>query len=302
MDRLYLMEIFVAVVETGGFASAARRLGISPPVVTRAINTLEAHLNVQLIHRTTRALRVTDLGYQYFADIQRVIEAASNADDNVSGALSEPQGRLVITAPVLFGRIYITPVVVDFLKRFPKVDVTAHFVDRVVDMLEEGIDLAIRIGELADSGYRAKNIGNSRIIACASRKYLKKYGTPQSPADLKDHTLIATTSGGDSRTWRFKGLPSGRICNYSARLTVSTNDSAIAAARTGFGLARVLSYQVAEDLAAGKLIRVLEKYEPTPLPIHIVHHENRTGTAAMRQFMHMLDTHLKAGRVDANLL
>ena len=288
MDRLALMESFVAVVESGSFAGAARKLGVSPPVITRAINTLEENLNVQLIQRTTRSLRVTELGHQYFDNARSVIEAANKADEEVSGALAEPQGQLVITAPVLFGRIYITPVIVEFLQRFPHVDINAKFVDRVVDMVDEGIDLAIRIGKLADSSYRARQIGECRLVVCGSKEYFATHDIPSTPRSLEQHHLIATTAGNNSHAWRFNNFSNRRSNGNKPRLTVSTNDAAIAAARAGFGLTRVLSYQVAEQLKSGELITVLDEYEPAPRPIHIVHHDNRAGTAAMREFIKTL--------------
>ena len=289
MDRLSLMEIYIAVVEHNGLAAAARTLGVSPPVVTRAINALEKDLGVQLVQRTTRAIRVTELGQQYLADCYQVLDTVNAANARIAGSLSEPQGRLIITAPVMFGRIFVMPVVTRFLKKYPNTKVTARFLDRVVDMVEEGIDIAIRIGPLADSSYRARKIGESHIVACASKQYIKRFGEPRSIADLEDHTLIASTAGGGSRAWDFGNRPSRQRLQSQVRLEVSSNDAAIAAAEAGLGITRVLSYQVAEKIKSGKLLRILRAFEPGPQPINVVHHEDRQGTAAMRKFIELLD-------------
>ena len=292
MDRLNHMQMFVAVVENNGFAAAARRLGVSPPVVTRAINVLEENLGVQLIQRTTRSLRITEPGLQYYADSRHVIEAANIADARVAGTVSTPKGRLTITAPVLFGRIYVMPVITKFLHDYPDVRISARFIDRIVDMLDEDIDLAIRIGRLNDSSYRAKRVGECAVVTCATKQYLKQHGQPQSLEDLAAHTLIASTAGGSSRSWDFGNRISRSKLHASIRLDVTTNDAAIAAALSGLGITRVLSYQVADHLRTGRLVRILKDFEPAPQPINIVHHEDKHGTAAMRRFMDVLVNNL----------
>ena len=298
MDRLSQMEMFVAVIENKGFAAAARSLGVSPPAVTRGINALEENLGVQLIQRTTRSIRVTELGQQYLNACRQVIETVNDANERVTGLLFEPRGHLTITAPVMFGRIYVMPVITKFLRKFPEVNISARFLDRVVDLLGEGIDLAIRIGPLSDSSYRAKRIGESYIVACANKQYLKRHGEPKSPDELGAHTLITSTAGESTRAWDFGRKYSRHKLHSRVRLDVSTNDAAISAALAGLGITRVLSYQVADELRTGTLVRILEAFEPPPQPIHVVHHEDRRGTAAMRQFIDTLDEELRKRRLN----
>ncbi|WP_286744734.1 LysR family transcriptional regulator, partial [Aquabacterium sp. UBA2148] len=203
MDRLHLMTVYVAVAEEEGFAAAARRLAMSPPAVTRAISALEDRLGVKLLQRTTRHVRVTEAGERYLDDARRVIAAADEADEAAVGINAQPRGHMTVTAPVLFGRMYVMPGIVDYLRQHPETSVSALFLDRVVNMLEEGVDVGIRIGELSDSSYRALRVGHVRRVICAAPSYLKRHGIPQTPHELKQHQVIVASSLSQNIEWRF---------------------------------------------------------------------------------------------------
>jgi DNA-binding transcriptional LysR family regulator len=290
MDRFQLMTAFVAVAEEKGFAAGARRLRMSPPAVTRAVATLEKRLGVQLLQRTTRHVRMTEAGERYLEDARRILTDADAADEAAAGINTQPRGRVTITAPVLFGRMFVMPGIVEYLARYPATEVSAVFLDRIVNLLEEGFDVGIRIGQLPDSNLRAVRVGSVRVVACASNEYLRRRDIPRNPQDLLKHSLIASRAGGNSFEWRFDG----RLLRAQPRLFVTTNDAAIEAAVRGFGIARLLSYQVARLVEAGELKLILEKYEPQPLPIHIVHSEGRHTSAKVRTFVDMMAEHLKA--------
>ena len=288
------MKVFVAVAEERSFAAAARRLGLSPPAVTRAVAELEQRLRVKLLTRTTRHVRVTDLGAQYLADARRLLDELEAIDDSVGGSYRALRGGLVVTAPVQFGRLYVIPGVVDYLGRYPETSVHALLVDRVVNLVEEGIDAGVRIGELPDSSINAALAGKVRRVICAAPAYLKKHGTPKRPEDLKRHTLIAASSISTTSEWRFAEGRKSIGVKLQPRLTVTTNDAAIEAATLGFGLTRLLSYQVASAVASGKLEIVLSRYEPEALPIHVVYREGRQTSARIRTFVDLMVERLRS--------
>ena len=290
MDRFQLMNVFVAVAEEEGFAAGARRLRMSPPAVTRAVAALEERLGVKLLHRTTRHVRTTEVGQRYLDDARRILAEADEADEAAAGINAEPRGRLVVTAPVLFGRLFVMPGIVEYLKRHPDTEVSAVFVDRVVNLIEEGLDVGVRIGELPDSSMRALLVGSVRVVLCASKEYLRQRGVPRVPQDLLEHSIIASSAGGNAIDWRF----GGRALRLQPRLTVTTNDAAIEAALRGFGITRLLSYQVASQLEAGKLRVVLDEHEPSPRPIHIVHRERRHASTKVRAFIDLMAERLRA--------
>lgn len=296
MDRLTEMQIYVAVAECEGFAAAARRLGISPPVVTRAVADLEARLGVRLLNRTTRYVRATDAGQRYLDDARRVIAAADEADEVAIGVNSEPRGHLTVTAPVLFGRIYVMPAIVDYLQRYPAAEVSALFVDRVVNLLEEGVDVALRIGELGDSSFNALRVGRVRRVLCASPDYLARQGVPENPDALTGHSIIVATSLGANVEWRFMQDKTPWVVRIKPRLSVSSNDSAIEAAVRGLGIARLMSYQVAPEIDSGKLKILLSEYETAPVPIHIVHREGRYTSTKIRSFIDLMAEQLRANK------
>jgi DNA-binding transcriptional LysR family regulator len=294
MNQLHLITVFVAVVDTHGFAGAARKLNMSPPAVTRAINELEAHLGLRLLTRTTRTVRVTDAGERYAQDCRRILAELQEADESVSGMHLAPKGRLTITAPGLFGSIYVTPIVTEYLSRYPQVSVSCLFLDRVVNLLEEGVDAAVRIGELPDSSMQAIAVGQVRRVICASPDYLERHGTPQVPDDLSAHTIVSVGGQTPHTEWRLldKGLPCS--VRLHARMTTTTNDSALTAAVEGFGLTRLLSYQAQAHLRTGQLQAVLTAYEPAPLPIHVVHRQGRQAPQRVRAFLDLAIDRLRA--------
>ena len=294
MDRLHLMTVYVAVAEEEGFAAAARRLGMSPPAVTRAISALEDRLGVKLLQRTTRHVRVTEAGERYLDDARRVIAAADEADEAAVGINAQPRGHMTVTAPVLFGRMYVMPGIVDYLRQHPETSVSALFLDRVVNMLEEGVDVGIRIGELSDSSYRALRVGHVRRVICAAPSYLKRHGIPQTPQELKQHQVIVASSLSQNIEWRFVDQGEPLSVRIKPRLTVSSNDGAIEAASLGLGVTRLMSYQVAPLLAAGKLKVVLSEFESPRVPIHIIHREGRHASAKMRAFIDLMAERLRA--------
>lgn len=294
MDRLHLMTVYVAVAEEEGFAAAARRLAMSPPAVTRAISALEDRLGVKLLQRTTRHVRVTEAGERYLDDARRVIAAADEADEAAVGINAQPRGHMTVTAPVLFGRMYVMPGIVDYLRQHPETSVSALFLDRVVNMLEEGVDVGIRIGELSDSSYRALRVGHVRRVICAAPSYLKRHGIPQTPQELKQHQVIVASSLSQNIEWRFVDQGEPLSVRIKPRLTVSSNDGAIEAASLGLGVTRLMSYQVAPLLAAGKLKVVLSEFESPRVPIHIIHREGRHASAKMRAFIDLMAERLRA--------
>jgi DNA-binding transcriptional LysR family regulator len=296
MDRFHLMSVYVAVAEEEGFSRAARRLGISPPAVTRAVCTLERELGVKLLTRTTRQIRVTEAGSRYLEDARRILAEVAEAGEAAAGINAAPRGNLAVTAPALFGRMYVMPGMVDYLRRYPDMTVSALFVDRVVDLIDEGLDVGIRIGELPDSTMRAIRAGQVRRIVCAAPAYLKAHGIPRRPADLARHVVIAASGVSPRTEWKFSDAGKPAVVRIHPRLTVTSNDAAIAAALAGFGVTRLLSYQIAPHLAAGKLKIILGGFEPPPLPIHVLHREGRQASAKVRAFVDMIVEQIRADK------
>ena len=285
MDRLHLISIFVAVADTGGFAGAARKLGISPPAVTRAINELETQLGVRLLTRTTRVVRVTEAGARYADDCRAILAQLSEADEAASGLHAVPRGRLTITAPVGFGAMYVTPVVTEYLSRYPEVNVSCWFMDRLVNMLDEGVDIGVRIGELPDSSMQAIRVGRMRLRICATPDYLRRHGEPQTPEDLDRHVIIAASGATPTSEWRTSTDGRPGTVKLRPRLIATTSDTAIAAALTGFGLTNVLAYKVDAHLREGRLKAVLGAFEPPALPVHVLHREGRHASQKARTFI-----------------
>ena len=294
MDQLHLIHVFVAVLDTNGFAGAARKLNISPPAVTRAINELESHLGVRLLTRTTRVVRVTEAGARYGEDCRRILAELAEADQSASGAHGSPQGRLTLTAPVLFGGKFVTPIVTEYLQRYPEVSAACWFLDRLVNMMDEGIDVAVRIGDLPDSSMQAIRVGTIRRVICAAPSYLQQYGIPQSLDDLSKHLIVSATPVTPTSEWRMLDGGAPRVVKVHARMTTTTNDSAIVAVVSGFGLTRLLSYQVADQLRDGKLKTVLTEFEPVALPVHLLHREGRHASPKARAFLDLAIDRLRA--------
>ncbi|MDP3815594.1 LysR family transcriptional regulator [Pseudomonas sp.] len=285
MDRFQEMQVFLAVAEAQSFAAAARRLNLSPPSVTRAVAALEERIGTLLLARTTRSVHITEAGQRYAEDCRRILAELEEAEESVAGSHASARGQLCLTAPVLFGELYVTPIVVDYLEQHPAVNIKALLVDRVVSMLDEGIDVAVRIGNLPDSGLHSVKVGEVRRVICAAPSYLAQQGRPQHPDDLREQRIVLSASSALVSDWQFAG-PAGPIgVRLEPRLIVTANQAAINAASLGWGLTRVLSYQVASQVAAGELELVLEDFELPPLPIHVVYQGGRKVAAKVRTFV-----------------
>lgn len=304
MDRLQTIEVFVAVAEEGGFARAARRLSMSPPAVTRAVSQLEARLGCRLLHRTTRSLRLSEAGQRYLVDCRRILAEIEEAERHAAGIHAAPRGMVSVTASVMFGRIVLAPVLHDLLDRYPEISVSAVFVDRVVHLMDEGIDVAVRIAELPDSTLSASRIGSVRRVLCASPDYIAAHGRPRVPADLAGHELINFSTMAPGGEWAFQSNGKTLSIQPHSRLLLNTADVAIAAALAGRGITRVLSYMIAPQVKQGILQILLEDYEPPAVPIHIVHKEPGRTSARVRAVVDHLvqrlrrDPALQAERLD----
>lgn len=293
MDRLQTLEVFVAVAEEESFAAGARRLGLSAPSTTRGVNSLEARLGTRLFTRTTRSVRLTEVGRTYLEDARHILAQMQAADDAATGAATNPVGRLRITCPTEFGRIYVAPILTDFLDLYQEVSAEVLMVDRVVNMVEEGFDLAVRIGELPSSGLTAVRVGEVRRMIVAAPDYLARNGTPRTPSELQGHQIFAAAPVSPTIEWRF-GRDMQDTVKVKPRLNLSSVAASISVARSGWGLCRVLSYQVGPDLQSRALVSVLEGYEPAPLPIHLVHAEGRRAPAKIRAFVDMARERLRS--------
>lgn len=294
MDRFLQMQVFVAVAEEEGFSAAARRLGQSAPAVTRAIAGLEDHLGVKLLNRTTRYVRATEAGIRYLEDARRILAEVEAAEDAAAGINAEPRGMLSVTAPVLFGRRYVMPGIVDYLTRYPEMQVDAVFLDRPVNLLEEGLDVGVRIGELADSSMRARRVGSVRQQVLASPAYLEERGAPETPHALNLHRVIASIAGNFGSSWRFQFPDGEQHVRVRPRLTVSSNDAALEAAIEGFGITRLLSYQAADAIAAGELVPILEPFAAPDVPVHIIHRSGPQSPGKVRSFIDLMAERLRA--------
>lgn len=290
MDRLRSIETFIAVAETGSFAEAARRLGMSAPAATRGVTALEDRVGAKLLTRTTRSVRLTDAGSAYLDETKRILTDLSAADSGASGTTDIPTGTLRITAPARFGHLYITPLLTGFLDAYPDVRVEALFVDRVVNLFDEGLDVAVRIGDLPDSGLTALRVGEIWRVVCGCPTYLAIHGTPQTPEDLKDHQIISLRPSSPVTEWPFKNQAPQKL---DARLRLYTVESAIEAASSGWGLTQLFNYQIGPQVAAGTLQTVLHEYETGPLPIHLVHPEGRRPSAKLRCFLNFASKQLR---------
>lgn len=294
MDKLDAMRVFVEVAECKSFVAASRKLDLSAPAVTRSIAHLEHALGVRLLNRTTRHVRLTDSGARFFEDAKRILEDVEQAVAAASGGYAEPKGVLSITAPVLFGQKHIVPIMTEYLQKNPSVNVRALFYDRVSNILDEGLDVAIRIGHLKDSSLYATQVGSVQRVVCASPAYLKEHGVPRYPSELADHEVIHASTVELSTTWQFESKGIKEAVKVSPRLRCSQNGAAISAAKQGLGITRLMSYQVGEEFKNGTLKRILRGYETNPLPVNIVHLEGRQANAKIRTFIDLAVARLRA--------
>ncbi|MCB4862330.1 LysR family transcriptional regulator [Sphingobium sp. PNB] len=297
MDRFDALSAFVAVADQRGFAAAARKLGMSPPAVTRAVAALERHLGVTLFHRSTRAVSLTDEGAAFLDRARRIMSDLREAEQIVMGGRSAPRGQLYVTAPVMFGRLHVLPAIGALLAAHDGLSARMMLIDRNVRIVEEGIDVAVRIGPLADSALRVMSIGSVRQTIVASPAYLAAHGVPVTPADLAGHRCIVGSGIRIGAAWRFGGKAESTV-EVAPRLTVNTIDGTIAAAEAGVGVANVLSYQAAEAVAAGRLVRLLEDHAPPPVPVSLLYDVGRAAMPAVRLFLEAMRERARQGAWD----
>lgn len=284
MDQLEAIRTFVAVAEQRSFAEAARARGISPTAASRAVSELEARLGVVLLRRTTRTVLLTQEGATYLERSRHALEELDDAARGLRGDNADPKGDLIITAPVVFGRLHVLPVALAMMRRYPELTVRLMLTDRVVRLVEEGVDIAVRIADLSDSALRAARVGETRRVLVASPDYLSQRGTPREITDLHEHDLIAFDNFAPSSEWRF-GKDGRQAIRLKPRLFTNSVDAAIDAAIAGAGIARVLSYQVDTHLKAGSLEYVLPEHDPPPVPISLLFQANRGRSANVRMFI-----------------
>ncbi len=288
MDRIDAMRAFVSVADLEGFAPAARKLGLSASAVTRLVAGLEEHLGARLLQRTTRSVTLTDVGARYLERARRILGDVEEAEASAQAERSQPSGRLVVSAPLMFGRLHVGPIMSAYLKKYPDVSGELRLSDRMINLVDEGVDLAVRIGHLADSSVVARTVGDMRRIVLASPRYLKARGTPLNTSDLAGHEIIQFTGTGSLSEWRF--TEDGREIRIlsASRFATNSTDAAILHAEQGGGLISVLAYQAAEGLKANKLKILLADYEPPPLPIHLVYPTSRLLSAKVRAFVDLV--------------
>ena len=289
------MSILVTAAEAGSLSAAARRLGLPLTTVSRKVSELEAYLKTTLLTRSSRRLTLTDAGRSYVADCKRILDDVEEAERAASGEYSAPKGDLIITVPIVFGRLHVLPVIAAFLKDYPDINIQIMLADRLVNLIEGHIDLAVRIGELPDSSLVATRVGTIRRVVCASPDYFAARGTPKSPGDLSTHDCITFEGLTSPDTWMFTTGKSETSVAIHSRLVVNTAEAAIDAAIAGVGITRVLSYQVANAMRAGTLALALQEFEAAPWPVSLVHVGQRLLPLKLRAFLDFAVPRLKAG-------
>ncbi|KAB8058589.1 LysR family transcriptional regulator [Janthinobacterium sp. FT14W] len=299
MDRLESMTILLAVVDAGSLSAAARHLGMPLATVSRKVAALETHLGTRLLHRTTRQLALTEAGGSYVAACRRILEEIAEAERTATGEYVAPKGELTVTASVVFGRLHIVPVVAEFLARYPEIEIKLVLTDRVVHLMDEQVDVAVRIGDLPDSSFIATRVGTVRRVVCASPGYLAAHGVPLAPGDLAAHDCISFEVLESRRAWVFGTGKSAQSVPVHARLAVNTVDAAIAAATLGVGVIRVLSYQVMDALRDDALRIVLAPFEAAPLPVSLLHKGQAPLPLKLRAFLDFVTPRLRALQLDA---
>lgn len=288
------MSVLIAVVDAGSLSAAARVLDMPLATVSRKVAELETHLKTRLLHRSTRQLSLTEAGISYVAACRRILEEIGEAERAATGEYASPKGELLVTAPVAFGRLHVVPVVAEFLAQYPEIGVNLMLTDRVVHLMDEHADAAIRIGELPDSTLMATRVGTVRRVICASPGYLAAHGRPVRPQDLAGHACITFEVLASMRAWVFGDGKSELSVPVQSRLTVNTAEAAIAAAALGVGLIRVLSYQVEDAVREQALRVVLEEFESAPLPVSLVHTGQVPLPLKLRAFLDFVTPRLRA--------
>ena len=287
MDRFQAMSMLLRVTDKGSLSAAGRELQVPLATLSRRISDLERHLGTRLLIRTTRKLTLTDAGIAYVSAARRILEQVEEAEREAAGEFTAPKGELVVTAPILFGRLHVLPVVADFLATFPEINIRLILVDRNVDLVEDHVDMAVRIGKLPDSSMVATQIGLMRTVTCASPALLAGHGVPLKPDDLTRLPCVVVDTPMPSSGWRFQSPRSDTTLeiSISSRLAVTTTEAAAQAAIYGVGVTRLLHYQVAEPAERGELQIILERYEPAPAPVHLVHASRGQMPLKMRRFL-----------------
>ncbi|HET7780203.1 MAG TPA: LysR family transcriptional regulator [Rudaea sp.] len=279
------MSVLLAAVETGSLSGAGRKLGMPLPTVSRKVSELETHLKARLLHRSTRRLTLTDSGRAYVEACKRILNDVEEAERAAAGEYSAPKGDLVITAPIVYGRLHVLPVVTEFLRAYPDVDIRLQLGDRMVNLFEEPVDLAVRIGDLPDSSLIATRVGSVHPVVCASAGYLSARGRPAHPDELTAHDCVTFEGLMSADTWNFSSGKSVVSAAIHSRLVVSTAEAAIAAAIAGAGITRVLSYQVADAVRTGALEIVLQEFEPAAWPVSLVYPSQGRLPLKLRAFL-----------------
>jgi len=285
MDRLESMVVLITAVEAGSLSAAGRRLGIPLSTVSRKVSELESHLRTRLLTRTRRGLTLTDAGRSYVGACKRILEEIGEAERAASGEYSAPKGDLIIAAPIVFGRLHVLPIVIEFLKTYSDIDIRMALADRVINLFEEQVDVAVRIGELPDSSLIATRVGLVRRVVCGSPAYFAGRGIPKRPVDLGAHDCITFDGRASPEAWTFRMRKEDALVEVHSRLTVNTAEAAIDAAIAGLGITRVLSYQVATAVGSGALTIALAEFEPPPWPISLVFAGQRLLPLKLRAFL-----------------
>jgi DNA-binding transcriptional LysR family regulator len=294
LERLESMSILVSAVEAGSLSAAARKLGVPLTTVSRKVSELERYLRSRLLIRSSRRLTLTDAGRSYVTACKRILEEVEAAERAATGEYSSPKGDLTVTAPIVFGRLHTLPVVTDFLEAYPEIDIRLTLVDRLVNLLDDHVDLAVRIGELPDSSLMATRVGAIRRVICGSPAYFAARGTPREPRDLVAHDCVTFEGLTSAKAWTFTRGKSDSPVAIRSRLTVNTAEAAIDAAIAGVGITRVLSYQIANARRAGALKVVLEEFEPSPWPVSLIYGEQGLLPLKLRAFIDYAAPRLKA--------
>ena len=294
MDRFQEMKVLLAVAEAESFAGGAKLMRMSPPSVTRVIAGLENRLGILLLARSTRSLRLTEAGRRYVDDCKRILLDVEEAEELATGSSVRARGNLTVTAPVMFGEQYLIPLITQYLAEHPEVTINALLVDRLVNMLDEGVDVAIRIGQLPDTGLQAIRVGQVSTVICAAPTFLDHVGRPMHPSDVLGLPIVMSSASTLLTDWQFSVDERTIALHPKARLVVSSNQASINAARMGWGLTRVLSYQVAEPVAKGELEILLEAYQTPALPVHILYQGGKRVSAKVRTFVDYCSARLAA--------
>jgi DNA-binding transcriptional LysR family regulator len=294
MDRLEAMSAFLAAVEAGSLSGASRKLGMPLATLSRKVSELETHLRTRLVIRTSRRLILTDAGRSYVAACKRILDDVREAERAAAGEYSAPKGELIITAPIVFGRLHVLPVLLEFLNTYPEIDVRLTLADRVVNLQEDHVDLAVRIGELPDSSLVAMRVGSIGRVVCGSSAYFAERGTPKRPNELSKHDCITFNGLTSPEAWIFPSGKGNISVAVHSRLTVNTAEAAIDAAIAGLGITRVLSYQVADAMRTGALVLALREFEPPPVPVSLVHAGQGRLALKLRAILDFAAPRLKA--------